>query len=115
MGYGGDRYGGDRYGGDRYGGRRGGDRYGGDRYGEDRYGGGSRRPRSPSPYYREQRPRRDYRSRSRSYEKPRKGLTGSWEPLWRSGRSLAIRINQAWITALRKRGFSVSKLPFCGT
>jgi len=71
--YGGDRYGGDRYGGDRYGDRRGGDRYGGggDRYGEDRYGGGSRRPRSPSPYYREQRPRRDYRSRSRSYERPR--------------------------------------------
>ena len=41
-------------------------RYGGE---ERSYG---RRPRSPSPgYYRDTRPRRDYRSRSRSYERPR--------------------------------------------
>ena len=45
---------------------------GGDKYGVDGYRGiGHRRPRSPSPYYRDTRPRREYRSRSRSFERPR--------------------------------------------
>merc|ERR1711974_130679 len=45
----------------------------GDPYRDDRYSAsshGTRRPRSPSPFYRDTRPRRDYRSRSRSYERP---------------------------------------------
>merc|ERR1711936_934633 len=64
-----------RPGADRYGGSGGADRYYsvGDPYRDDRYGSsshGTRRPRSPSPFYRDTRPRRDYRSRSRSYERP---------------------------------------------